>query len=88
MLCKFLSYFFGIVKDNCLLTYLGSSRLEEVDQQSSINNSFLSVPQLVKVNNFFGQYLQGDCFEKILYFYYILIRPLIRKNNKVFLPPQ
>ena len=38
--------------------------LEEVNQQPSINISFLSVPEVVKMNNFFGQYLQGDCFQK------------------------
>lgn len=30
---------------------LSVSRLEEVDQQASINISFLSVPQLAKINN-------------------------------------
>ena len=34
-------------------------RLEEVYQQPSINISFLPAPQLVKMNNFFGQYLTG-----------------------------
>ena len=33
------------------------SMLEEVGQQPSINTSFWPVPQLVKMNNFFGQYL-------------------------------
>ena len=40
--------------------------LEEVDQCPSINVSFLPVPQLVKINNFFGLYIQGDCFKKPL----------------------
>ena len=38
--------------------------LEKVDQQSSNNIIALPVPQLVKMNSYFGQYLQGYCFEK------------------------
>ena len=42
------------------------SKLEEVEQQPSINDSFGPVTQLVKMNNFFGQYFHGDCLEKPL----------------------
>ena len=31
--------------------------LEEVGEQPSMNISFLPMPQLIKMNNFFGQYL-------------------------------
>ena len=41
-------------------------RLEKVHQQASINIIFLPVSQLAKMNSFFGQYLQGDCFERPL----------------------
>ena len=68
------------MKNNCLPTYLEkilviylkvvSYRLEEVDHQPSINISFLPVPQLIKMNNFFGQYLQEDCFGKPLWSLY------------------
>ena len=40
--------------------------LEEVDHQPSVNVSSLPVPQLVKMNNFFGKFLEGDCFVKPL----------------------
>ena len=39
-------------------------RLEEVDKKPSIIISVLPVPQLVRLNNFFAQYLQGSCFQK------------------------
>ena len=34
------------------------------DQQPSVKICFSSVPDLIKTNNYFGQHLQGDCFEK------------------------
>ena len=44
-----------------------SSPLEQVDQQASINISLLPVSQLVKMSNFFGYYLQGDCLGEPLW---------------------
>ena len=38
--------------------------LEEADQQPSININFLPVSQLVKINHFSGQYLQGETLKK------------------------
>ena len=46
-------------------SWLGS-RLEEFDHYPSIDVSLFPVPQLVKMNNIFDQYLQSDCFEKPL----------------------
>ena len=46
-------------------SWLGS-RLEEFDHHPSIDVSLFPVPQLVKMNNIFDQYLQSDCFEKPL----------------------
>ena len=40
------------------------STLEEVYQQSSFNINFLPVSYLVKMNNFFGQYLHGGGLQK------------------------
>ena len=45
-------------------SWLGS-RLEEFDHHPSIDVSLFPVPQLVKMNNIFDQYLQSDCFESI-----------------------
>ena len=42
------------------------SGLEEIDQKPTINISVLPVPQLVKMNNLFGQYLQDGCFQNSL----------------------
>ena len=77
MLSKFLSLFFAIVTKHCLPTYIRMilviytqlvSRLKEFDQQPSINISFLPVPNLITMNNFFGQNLEGECFGKPLWF--------------------
>ena len=69
---------FAIVKDNRLPTYLENNinailkspnnlfRLEEFDQQSSINIGFLPVHQLVNMNKIFGHYIQSDCLKKSL----------------------
>ena len=41
-------------------------RLQEVDQQPPISIRIIQVPKLIKINKFFGQYLQEDCYRNPL----------------------
>ena len=46
------------------------------------------MPQLIKMNNFFGQYLQVDCFEKPPYSLYSCHQSIETKEQQGFFPPQ
>ena len=62
--------------------------LEKVHKKPSINISVLSVPRLVKLNNFFGQYPKEAVFQNLYSLYIHVIRPKRRKYHEVFLPAQ